>query len=1119
MTIYLAFNNQYQHLKYLHIHFIVVTLRLYPPYSLLITQNSTRTLLSITYFPLLIQKQQQPTTTQQTTVHHTQPQQSQMLIPLPLTFSTDNITLLNSPTAHFESTASIPTILINPAVILQFDIPIIEPIYLKISQPDNEVIVSDMKSYVIPIQVYPEPQLELSEITCTPELLSFIQFHEKHCIDSASFTLQLFTIAPASLLLEPKSYKSLVSYHNSMTKNFHSEYICPNQLKLQPHNYTSSLSNISIINTHYNKILQHQILVKYNQVPLYFPPTGLNLETILFLNYMGINIPLSIQSVGFNLPNQQNLSILPGSSFLLFPWSHNLTTVELQTHEPLINKTSLLDPPPELTQSFNKNTHHSQHKQQSTKNSTTLLSSPPQNSLPAFVNLRAFVISSLTPRTASTTSTLSTIPTLRHTHVSIVGPKSSGKSTTLYHSLSALSQQLQLTHPHAPPPLYVKLPISDLFDALHPTSTQLGYSAQSPLSDSLQQSTSSAINSLFSIWLTTIWDVVVNSFQSYKSPNLPQLFIHFDGLDALLRDDAHNQHGQNSSTLLQQSSDNDQGIEQQTSSLNNSSAGLITQISRFISSCPTIFSQFGPTIILESNLQILPTDTPTLSSTTTTMTKHLAVSNSSPIIIPTKLLVDQPQTYCLFTTFPNQVESSLVLLALSPNIFSSTNHNLIKPYSLYSSFVPQLENKIVLSQPSQQERFLHQLLTLRHSSGTNNTKFARLLMKYQHSLPVWLNCIMLPTNTMPVLEHFFTFAFLQLLSNLGQQRHPQTNLDHKIPPIDSSNNQYDDWLENFFNILTYVLNNHPGLLSTVAEFASQHSTESFTRLINTICTASSTLALSQLVPSYNSSNITPSSTKSLFSQLNPTQHHNQFVGSQHIVNEFNQVIRQWQLLLNLGASSTINVGGNILLHGPHGNGKSLLIETMLSHGLSNGKINIIRLNPSDVYSKYLGDSEKKIRQTFATARQLSPCVVVIDNIDSIASNRETRGENHNAGVDLRILSTLLNELDGLDSQQAGKLIFVIATCADLNDIDPALLRSGRFDHTVRVSSPQHHDICLLLNHELNIILTQAQLFILNHFISKLVDTLTNLNLSSGTIIQLVRQVISSIVISSAKSCD
>ena len=105
---------------------------------------------------------------------------------------------------------------------------------------------------------------------------------------------------------------------------------------------------------------------------------------------------------------------------------------------------------------------------------------------------------------------------------------------------------------------------------------------------------------------------------------------------------------------------------------------------------------------------------------------------------------------------------------------------------------------------------------------------------------------------------------------------------------------------------------------------------------------------------------------------------------------------------------------------------------------------------SDLSSKYLGGSEKLVRSMFEHARNLSPCVLLLDEFDAIASSR---GEN--TGVESRVLATLLNELDGIGGLQDG--VHVIACTNRLEDVDKALQRPGRFDSLIHIPKPDAGD--------------------------------------------------------------
>jgi transitional endoplasmic reticulum ATPase len=143
----------------------------------------------------------------------------------------------------------------------------------------------------------------------------------------------------------------------------------------------------------------------------------------------------------------------------------------------------------------------------------------------------------------------------------------------------------------------------------------------------------------------------------------------------------------------------------------------------------------------------------------------------------------------------------------------------------------------------------------------------------------------------------------------------------------------------------------------------------------------------------------------------------------------------------------------ILLHGPSGTGK-----TMLAKAVATGSdANFISVKGPEMISKWVGESEKGIREIFKKARQASPCVIFFDEIDSIASTRgggvaaEMEGEKIwiNTGTE-RIVSQLLTELDGIQELQG---VIVLAATNRVDMIDRALLRLGRFDKIVFVPKP------------------------------------------------------------------
>jgi len=133
----------------------------------------------------------------------------------------------------------------------------------------------------------------------------------------------------------------------------------------------------------------------------------------------------------------------------------------------------------------------------------------------------------------------------------------------------------------------------------------------------------------------------------------------------------------------------------------------------------------------------------------------------------------------------------------------------------------------------------------------------------------------------------------------------------------------------------------------------------------------------------------------------------------------------------------------ILLYGPPGTGKTLLAKAVASES----QANFINVKGPEFLSKWVGESEKAVRETFRKARQAAPCVIFMDEIDAIAP---VRGTSSDSGVTERVISQLLTEMDGLEALHN---VIVIAATNRPDMIDPALLRPGRFDRLVYIPPP------------------------------------------------------------------
>ena len=134
----------------------------------------------------------------------------------------------------------------------------------------------------------------------------------------------------------------------------------------------------------------------------------------------------------------------------------------------------------------------------------------------------------------------------------------------------------------------------------------------------------------------------------------------------------------------------------------------------------------------------------------------------------------------------------------------------------------------------------------------------------------------------------------------------------------------------------------------------------------------------------------------------------------------------------------------ILLWGPPGTGKTLLAKAVASQA----RANFIGVNGPELLSRWVGASEQAVRELFAKARQADPCVVFIDEIDTLAPARGSY--NGDSGVSDRVVGQLLTELDGL---QVGTTILVIGATNRPDALDPALLRAGRLDLQMKVDLP------------------------------------------------------------------
>lgn len=135
----------------------------------------------------------------------------------------------------------------------------------------------------------------------------------------------------------------------------------------------------------------------------------------------------------------------------------------------------------------------------------------------------------------------------------------------------------------------------------------------------------------------------------------------------------------------------------------------------------------------------------------------------------------------------------------------------------------------------------------------------------------------------------------------------------------------------------------------------------------------------------------------------------------------------------------------ILLHGPPGCGKTLIAKAIsnMSH------CNFLAIKGPELITKYVGDSEKHLRDLFEKAKNLSPCVLFFDEIDSICSRRGTNEFSN------RIVNQILTLLDGIEDRGE---VYLIGATNRIDQIDDAMLRTGRFDKVIEVPLPNANEV-------------------------------------------------------------
>ncbi|KAF7424560.1 hypothetical protein PC9H_009867 [Pleurotus ostreatus] len=243
--------------------------------------------------------------------------------------------------------------------------------------------------------------------------------------------------------------------------------------------------------------------------------------------------------------------------------------------------------------------------------------------------------------------------------------------------------------------------------------------------------------------------------------------------------------------------------------------------------------------------------------------------------------------------------------------------------------------------------------------------------------------------------------------------------------------------------------NPPDSSPVPAPFASLLSMLPGTSLAHFLTTHPSPLTDAQLLPL----TITSSDFQHALTEIQPSSKREGFatvpdvtwddIGALHSIREelhmaIVQPIKRPEVFRMVGITTPCGV----LLWGPPGCGKTLLAKAVANES----RANFISVKGPELLNKYVGESERAVRQVFSRARASSPCVIFFDELDALVPRRDDSLSESSA----RVVNTLLTELDGLDAR---KSVYVIAATNRPDMIDPAMVRPGRLDKLLYVDLP------------------------------------------------------------------
>jgi len=198
--------------------------------------------------------------------------------------------------------------------------------------------------------------------------------------------------------------------------------------------------------------------------------------------------------------------------------------------------------------------------------------------------------------------------------------------------------------------------------------------------------------------------------------------------------------------------------------------------------------------------------------------------------------------------------------------------------------------------------------------------------------------------------------------------------------------------------------------------------------------------------------VTPTAMREVYVEV-PTVHWQDIGGLNQVKEELMEAV-EWPLKRpDVFKRMGINPPKGILLLGPPGCGKTLLARAVATES----EANFISIKGPEIFSKWVGESEKAIREVFRKGRTAAPAIIFFDELDSIVPRR---GMGYaDSGVSERVISQLLTEIDGIEALQN---VAVVAATNRPDILDPAVLRPGRFDRLIYVPAPDEQSLVQIL---------------------------------------------------------